>query len=502
MFAGKLASVFAGGLAGGGIGEVGGEGGAERGGVAGGHEAASAAVEEGFVHPHGFVGDGRETVGLSLNEEVGQGFPGGSMHGEIGGVVERGGIGGPTEEAHAVVETESGGAGLAGGEGGTVAGEPELDGGRGGELSEDVEEGDLVFLRPEHGDVEEHEGVGGGAVLGAEGVAHGVVGRLGLEHQGVVQDRDALCGHILFGDDFGAGGVAVGDDVARLVEGAAEEEGQGFAGAQGGDDGGVGQAALEGGTVGVGHATHAKHHVGSEGAGAADEARGPPIEAGVAALEGRELQIRRWGLRAQGAARPEGDQVGIVTGLGETAGEEDRLPLGAAAAQVVLHDKYFHCRNRDAETKVSAAMNQSMIQLLLRWSVLALGVTIATKVVPGIECNELSTLIIVVVLLSFLNAVLKPLLMLFALPFIVLTMGVGIVLINATLFWLVSELVNGFSVASFGSALMGAIIVSVTNLLIGGLFGPAKSGRDGKSGGSGGSRGGRGKGGDDDVIDV
>lgn len=147
-------------------------------------------------------------------------------------------------------------------------------------------------------------------------------------------------------------------------------------------------------------------------------------------------------------------------------------------------------------------MNQSMIQLLLRWSVLALGVTIATKVVPGIECNELSTLIIVVVLLSFLNAVLKPLLMLFALPFIVLTMGVGIVLINATLFWLVSELVNGFSVASFGSALWGAIIVSVTNLLIGGLFGTKKAERDGKGGGSGGSRGGRGSGRDDDVIDV
>lgn len=92
-----------------------------------------------------------------------------------------------------------------------------------------------------------------------------------------------------------------------------------------------------------------------------------------------------------------------------------------------------------------------MIQLLVRWSVLALGVTLATKLVPGIQCNDASTLLIVVVLLSFLNAVLKPLLVLF----IVFTLGLGIVLINAFLFLLVSRVVDGFYVVSFGSAFFG-----------------------------------------------
>ena len=145
-------------------------------------------------------------------------------------------------------------------------------------------------------------------------------------------------------------------------------------------------------------------------------------------------------------------------------------------------------------------MNQPFLQLLLRWSILALGVTIATKLVPGIECDEVSTLVIVVVLLSFLNAVLRPLLMLFALPFIVATMGLGIVLINATLFWLVSELVTGFTVTSFGAALLGAVIVSVTNLLVGGVLG-TKPRPEGAKGGGGPRRPG-GKGKDDDVIDV
>ena len=111
-------------------------------------------------------------------------------------------------------------------------------------------------------------------------------------------------------------------------------------------------------------------------------------------------------------------------------------------------------------------MNHSLFQLALRWSVLALGVTIAAKVLPGIHCDDGGTLFVVVVLLSFFNAILRPLLVLFTLPFIFLTMGLGIVLINAFLFYLVSRIVSGFHVENFGWALGGALIVSLTNLAI------------------------------------
>jgi putative membrane protein len=144
-------------------------------------------------------------------------------------------------------------------------------------------------------------------------------------------------------------------------------------------------------------------------------------------------------------------------------------------------------------------MNHPMIQLLVRWSVLALGVTLATKLVPGIQCNDASTLLIVVVLLSFLNAVLKPLLVLFTLPFIVLTLGLGIVLINAFLFLLVSRVVDGFYVVSFGSAFFGAIIVSITNMILTNMLrskGPPPGGGKGRGGK------GRGAGSPPDVIDV
>ena len=87
-------------------------------------------------------------------------------------------------------------------------------------------------------------------------------------------------------------------------------------------------------------------------------------------------------------------------------------------------------------------MNSPITQLLLRWLVLALGVMLATKIVPGIRCDNGQMLIIVVLLLSFFNAILKPLLVLFTLPFILFTMGLGVVVINALLFLLVGRLVT------------------------------------------------------------
>ncbi len=111
-------------------------------------------------------------------------------------------------------------------------------------------------------------------------------------------------------------------------------------------------------------------------------------------------------------------------------------------------------------------MNSPFLQLLVRWAVLALGVVLATKLVPGIEYRDGPTLIAVVLLLSFFNAILKPLLLLFTLPFIVLTLGLGVVVINALLFLFVGRLVDGFQVAGFWSAVGGALVVSITNLLV------------------------------------
>jgi putative membrane protein len=113
----------------------------------------------------------------------------------------------------------------------------------------------------------------------------------------------------------------------------------------------------------------------------------------------------------------------------------------------------------------------ALLQLLLRWAIMALGVVLATKLVNGIHCDDGSTLFAVVLLLTFFNAILKPLLVVFTLPFIVLTMGFGIIVINALLFLFVGRLVDGFYVEGFWSAVGGALIVSITNIAFSGLLG-------------------------------
>ena len=111
-----------------------------------------------------------------------------------------------------------------------------------------------------------------------------------------------------------------------------------------------------------------------------------------------------------------------------------------------------------------------VVQILLRWAVCALGVLIAATVIPGISYDEGSDLVIVVLLLSFLNSFLRPILVLFTLPFVIFTLGFGILFINALLFMLAAHLVDGFHVAGFLSAFFGALIVGLISIFLSGIW--------------------------------
>ncbi len=102
--------------------------------------------------------------------------------------------------------------------------------------------------------------------------------------------------------------------------------------------------------------------------------------------------------------------------------------------------------------------------------ILAVGVVIATRLVPGIHCSDLGALVLAVVLLSFFNAILRPILILFTLPFIIFTLGLGVIVINAFLFLFVGHLVDGFTVSGFWPAVGGSLVLSLTNFVMNGLM--------------------------------
>lgn len=145
-------------------------------------------------------------------------------------------------------------------------------------------------------------------------------------------------------------------------------------------------------------------------------------------------------------------------------------------------------------------MNHSFVTLLLRWLFTAVGVVLASKLVTGISYDTPTTLFIVVLLLSFLNTALRPVLIAMSLPLIVLTAGFGLILINAVLFLLVGALVKGFQVDGFFSALLGSVVVGLTSLFLSIFIKP-----EGRTPGPSGNRTKKPpfvKGGDDDVIDI
>ena len=111
-------------------------------------------------------------------------------------------------------------------------------------------------------------------------------------------------------------------------------------------------------------------------------------------------------------------------------------------------------------------------QLLRSWVIITIGVLIATHTSSHISYGDnLSTLVVVVLLISALNLLIKPLLIFFALPFVIFSLGIGIWLINAVLFLLVSKIVPGFEVASWGAARWGALIISLMSLIGNALLG-------------------------------
>lgn len=106
-----------------------------------------------------------------------------------------------------------------------------------------------------------------------------------------------------------------------------------------------------------------------------------------------------------------------------------------------------------------------MIGFLLRLSASALGLWLASEIVEGVEIAGAPTLLGAAFLLGFVNAVVRPLLLLLTLPITILTLGLFLLVINAVLLELVAALLPGFSVAGFVPALLAALVVSATSWL-------------------------------------
>jgi putative membrane protein len=116
-----------------------------------------------------------------------------------------------------------------------------------------------------------------------------------------------------------------------------------------------------------------------------------------------------------------------------------------------------------------------MKKFVLRWIINAIALYVAISIVPGIHLrSSLSEGWVAILLLGLvfglLNALLRPLILLLTCPLIILTLGLGTLLINTFLFYLTGLIGNqfgwGFSINGFWPAFFGALVVSIVSIVL------------------------------------
>jgi putative membrane protein len=113
-----------------------------------------------------------------------------------------------------------------------------------------------------------------------------------------------------------------------------------------------------------------------------------------------------------------------------------------------------------------------MRSFLTHWLFTGIALAVTTHFIPGIAVSSTAALVFGALVLGLVNATVRPVLTLLTLPITVLTIGVFYLIVNGAAFALAAGLVPGFTVASFGAAVGGALVVSIVSFLLNWLLTP------------------------------
>ena len=111
-----------------------------------------------------------------------------------------------------------------------------------------------------------------------------------------------------------------------------------------------------------------------------------------------------------------------------------------------------------------------MRDFVIRWGITTVAVMVASVLSRGIRYDGIASLIGAALLLGILNAFVRPVLLILSVPLILLTLGLFILVVNGLMLLFVPNIVTGFHVDSFGSAIWGAIVISVVSWILSAFF--------------------------------
>ena len=117
-----------------------------------------------------------------------------------------------------------------------------------------------------------------------------------------------------------------------------------------------------------------------------------------------------------------------------------------------------------------------MKRFLQSWLINTLAVLVAVYLVKGLHYEKPLDLVVASLVLGVLNAVLRPLLMLLALPLLIFTLGLFTLVINACVLYFVGNLLRPyFQVDDFWAAFWGALVISIVSIILNTLTGAGTS---------------------------
>lgn len=110
------------------------------------------------------------------------------------------------------------------------------------------------------------------------------------------------------------------------------------------------------------------------------------------------------------------------------------------------------------------------MRIILIWAINAAALFALPFLMSSIKVDSVGAAIIAALILGLVNTLIRPILVLLTLPVTLLTLGLFIFVINGLMFWAVSQLVGGFHVAGFWSAVGGAILYSIISWILSALL--------------------------------
>lgn len=115
-----------------------------------------------------------------------------------------------------------------------------------------------------------------------------------------------------------------------------------------------------------------------------------------------------------------------------------------------------------------------MARMLIGWLLNAIALLAVAYLLPSIHVASFGAALLAALVLGLVNTLIRPILVVLTLPVTLLTLGLFLLVINGLLFWLVGNLLEGFSVGGFWPGVFGALLYSLISWLLGRLLQPGE----------------------------